>query len=86
MDKKRKIRFPRPGVTWGDAGTVKVQHDGEIPVKGVSVQGDTTWNVYKWSAVKPVRLVDKRDLDCVLKAGPFSVVGKPKAAAKAKER
>lgn len=84
MDKKHEIRFPRPGVTWN--GTVKVQYDEEIPVKGVSVQGEVTWNVYKWSAVKPVRFVDERDLACILAVGPFSVVGKPKAAAKAKER
>ena len=93
MDKKHKIRFPRPGVTWN--GTVKVQYDvgkdkdgkdEEFPAKGVTVQGVETWNVYKWSKVKPVRLVDERDLDCILKAGPFSVVGKPKAAVKAKEK
>ena len=83
MDKKHKIRFPRPGVTWN--GTVKVQYDGDLPAKGVTVQGVATWNVYKWSKVKPVRLVDERDLACILAAGPFSVVGKPKAA-KAKEK
>lgn len=65
---RRRTRgtYPRPGVTFGEAGLEDVLYSGQIPFAAV---GAYTCNRYKWSKMKPVRKVDKRDLPSIIAAG-----------------
>ena len=58
--------YPRPGVTFGEAGLEDVLYTGRIPFAAI---GEYTCNRYKWSKMKPVRKVDKRDLPSIVAAG-----------------
>ncbi len=58
--------YPRPGVVFGEAGLEDVLYTGQLPFAAV---GAYTCNRYKWSTVKPVRQVDRRDLPSIVAAG-----------------
>lgn len=58
--------YPRPGVVFGEAGLEDMLYLGQLPFAAV---GAYTCNRYKWSVVKPVRQVDKRDLPSIVAAG-----------------
>jgi len=75
--KKKRGTYPVPGVTWGEEGLEEVTYLGTLPFAAI---GDVTNNRYKWSKVKPMRLVDKRDLPGIIKSG-----GKKKFAVKKDE-
>lgn len=86
--KSKRGTFPVPGIVWGSDGTDELTYTGELPK---SFTGEVTKNVYKWSAKKPTRIVDKRDVEGIVKAaggpkafGELAEVTKP--APKAKEK
>ncbi len=58
--------YPRPGVVFGEAGLEDVLYTGQLPFAAI---GACTHNRYKWSTMKPVRSVDKRDLPSIVIAG-----------------
>lgn len=58
--------YPRPGVVFGETGLEDMLYTGQLPFAAV---GAYTCNRYKWSKVKPIRQVDKRDLPSIVKLG-----------------
>ena len=58
--------YPRPGVVFGEVGLEDLLYTGQFPFAAI---GAHTCNRYKWSKVRPVRQVDKRDLPSIVAAG-----------------
>ncbi len=65
---RRRTRgtYPKPGVVFGEAGLEEMLYSGQLPFAAV---GAYTCNRYKWSKMKPVRKVDKRDLPSIIALG-----------------